>query len=207
MSPIKALRICISIADVWKTQDGFFFRPCVDPACALFVLLPGLQRSPHRRAAHGPEALPEQRSPPLPPRLPRLPCRSWFSGGAGGRVPGQVQEVRRKLRSVFVLNFTLINIIVRNTQNCFQQGHLVLPKLLCILKQHFGVLLVCQPTDKKQNLGWNIGIFTDGHVSTIFFNQLLANWKLHFKLWGEKFSFELARDFLFFFFFFLLMSV
>lgn len=110
---------------------------------------------------------------------------------------------------MFVLNFALINIIVRSTQNCFQQGHLVLPKLLCILKQHFGVSLVCQPTDKKQNLGWNLGIFTDGHVSTIFFNQLLAKWKLHFKLWGEK-SFQLnwQEIFIFFFlFFFLLLSV
>lgn len=183
MSPITAPPIWISIADVWKTQDVFFF---FDPPGVLFVPRPGLQRSPHRRAAHGPETLSEQRSPPLPPRLPRLPCGSSFSGGAGGRVPGQVQEVRRNLSSVFVLHFALINIIVRSTQKCFQQGHLVLPKLLCILKQHFGVSLVCQPTDKKQNLGWNLGIFTDGHVSTIFFNQLLAKWKLHFKLWGEK---------------------
>lgn len=106
-----------------------------------------------------------------------------------------------------VLNFTLINIIVRNTQNCFQLGHLVLPKLLCILKQHFGVLLVLQPTDKKQNLGWNIHIFTDGHVSTIFFNHLLANWKLHFKLWGGMFSVELGRDFFFFFVFFAYVGI
>lgn len=45
-------------------------------------------------------------------------------------------------RDLRVLNFTLINIIVRNTLSCFQWGHLVLPKLLCILKQHFGLLYV-----------------------------------------------------------------
>lgn len=55
--------------------------------------LPGVPRRSRRRPEHESETLSEQRSRPLPPRLPRLPGGRSLSGGAGGPAAGQIQKV------------------------------------------------------------------------------------------------------------------
>lgn len=115
MSAITALQICISIADVWKTQDGFL-GPLFMPSFSLYQVYRGVRIGGlHMGLKHSQN----KGAPHFPHDYPDCPAGVRFQEEQEGEFLVKFKRLGGNW-DLCVLNFTLINIIVRSTQNCFQ---------------------------------------------------------------------------------------
>lgn len=131
MSLIKALQTCIFIADVCMENSRWSFRSSVDPFSALSLLsqvyrgvrIGGLHMSLKHSQNKG--------APHFPHDYPDCPAGLRFQEEQEGEFLDKFKRSGENC-DLRVLNFTLINIIVRNTLRTVFNGDVLYCQSFCV---------------------------------------------------------------------------